>query len=174
MTTEQIWTDFKDELLGFIKSRINDIETSEDLLQDVFIKIHKNLNSLNESTNLASWIYRVTRNTIIDYYRKKKVLVYKDTIEERFPEELPKSDKDFTKCLNVFMKQLPDKDQDVLSKVTYGEVSQKEYAEQMNQSYSAVKSRVQRAREKLKEQFVTCCEVESDKYGNVISDNCKC
>ena len=71
MTIENVWNDFKGELFGFIKSRIHNQELAEDLLQEVFIKIHTNLNSLGEGANLVSWIYRITRNTIIDYYRNK-------------------------------------------------------------------------------------------------------
>jgi RNA polymerase sigma-70 factor (ECF subfamily) len=85
MTKEHVWNDFKAELFGFIKSRIHNQELAEDLLQEVFIKIHANLKALDENANLVSWIYRITRNTIIDYYRKKKRLVYQDTIEDKFP-----------------------------------------------------------------------------------------
>ena len=53
---------------------------------------------------------------------------------------------------------------------------QKEYAKQHGLSYSATKSRIQRARQKLKASFVACCNLQSDTYGNIISyskNNCK-
>lgn len=177
MTTEHIWNDFKAELLGFIKSRINSQELAEDLLQEVFIKIHANLASLGEGANLASWIYRITRNTIIDYYRKKKRLVFQDTIEEKFPEDATSSTKDLSSCLMSFVKELPEKDQDLLNKTAFGSMSQKEYAANLNVGYSTIKSRSQRAKEKLKNLFVQCCNIQTDVYGNVLNaeeKDCDC
>ncbi|NOQ74594.1 MAG: sigma-70 family RNA polymerase sigma factor [Crocinitomix sp.] len=177
MTTEHVWNDFKGELFGFIKSRINDHELAEDLLQEVFIKIHMNLKGLTEGTNLASWIYRITRNTIIDSYRKKKWVVYQETIEEKFPEESTESTQDLSKCLTSFVKELSEKDQDLLNKTAFGSMSQKEYAASLNLGYSAVKSRSQRAKEKLKNLFVACCAIQTDTYGNVLDadeKDCDC
>jgi RNA polymerase sigma-70 factor (ECF subfamily) len=177
MTTEHIWNDFKAELFGFIKSRINDQELAEDLLQEVFIKIHANLSSLDENANIVSWIYRITRNTIIDAYRKKKRLVYQETIADKFPEESEEATKDLSSCLLSFIKELPEKDQDLLNKTVFGSLSQKEYAANLNLGYSAVKSRSQRAKEKLKNLFIQCCNIQTDAYGNILDGadkNCDC
>ena len=141
MTIENVWNDFKGELFGFIKSRIHNQELAEDLLQEVFIKIHTNLNSLGEGANLVSWIYRITRNTIIDYYRKKKQVVYQDQIEENFPEESEVATKDLSSCLKSFVEELDPKDQDLLNQTAFGSLSQKQYAEKFDLGYSAVKSR---------------------------------
>lgn len=178
MTTEVIWTDFGSKLLGFIKARVNSSENAEDILQDVFIKIHQRSNQLSDDTKLASWIYQITRNTIIDFYRKKKILI-SDTIipEISAEEEEPIPDSRFTKCLLPFVKELPTKYREALEKTTYGELSQKEYAEEINLSYSATKTRVQRARKMVKDLFVSCCDIKTDGYGNVISstnENCTC
>ena len=69
--TKDIWEEFHLELLGFIKTRINDSDTAEDILQEVFVKIHNNTDTLKQNFSLASWVYQITRNTIIDFYRKK-------------------------------------------------------------------------------------------------------
>lgn len=177
MTTEHVWNDFKGELLGFIKSRIGNDELAEDLLQEVFIKIHTNLSALGEGANLASWIYRITRNTIIDYYRKKKLVVYQETIEEKFPEVSSETTQDLSKCLTSFIKELPENDQDLLNKTAFGSLSQKEYASNLNLGYSAVKSRSKRAKEKLKNLFVACCDIQTDGYGNILDSDekdCDC
>lgn len=177
MTTEEVWNDFKHELLGFIKSRINDIDLAEDILQEVFVKIHLNLTALNDRGSLQSWIYRIARNTIIDFYRKKKNIVYQDKVEELFPEELEEATKDFSNCLKSFIVQLSEKDREALELTLLGNLSQKEYAAKINLSYTAAKSRVQRAKEKLKKDFIGCCNLQLDKYGNIISssnENCNC
>ena len=177
MNTTEIWNSFKQELLGFIKSRVNDNEIAEDLLQEIFIKIHLNKSSITEESKLTSWIYQITRNTIIDHYRKKKIITTKEELAVQLPEEVQNSNADFTKCLNSFVNHLSASDQEAISKTAYGGLSQKEYAASINLSYSATKSRIQRARKKLKELFIECCAIESDNYGNIISnkkDDCNC
>jgi RNA polymerase sigma-70 factor (ECF subfamily) len=76
-----------------------------------------------------------------------------------------------------FIKELPEKDQDLLNKTVFGSLSQKEYAANLNLGYSAVKSRSQRAKEKLKNLFVQCCHIRTDGYGNILDvdeKNCDC
>lgn len=78
MTTERsgqvqaLWEEFQDRLQAFILQRVSDPIVAEDLLQEVFVKIHQSIGSLEEETKLESWIYQITRNTIIDYYRTTK------------------------------------------------------------------------------------------------------
>ena len=167
--TEQIWKEFNKQLLGFIKTRINDDEIANDILQEVFIKIHRNINSVKDNEKITNWVYQITRNSIIDFYRNKKNKSVFTDLNNILPQEIKVQNSDFSKCIIPFIKQLPNKDQEILNKVSFGGISQKEYAEQYNLSYSATKSRVQRAREKLKMAFVNCCDIKTDKYGNIIS-----
>ena len=53
-------------------------------------------------------------------------------------------------------------------RVDFEGMSQKEYADRLGISISGAKSRVQRAREKLKDLILKCCDYQFDKYGNVI------
>lgn len=182
MNTTAIWQQFNDQLLGFIKARVNNPVNAEDILQDVFVKIHQKSKQLTDSDKLASWVYQITRNSIIDYYRKKKLPISDGEIFDTLEEETDHSDSyrknpQFTKCLMPFIDQLPEKYQDALNKTIYGDLSQKEYAQELGVSYTAAKSRVQRARKQLKELFTECCNIKSDQYGNIISsdiDDCSC
>jgi RNA polymerase sigma-70 factor, ECF subfamily len=69
--SESIWHEYHVKLAVFIKSRVSE-DVVDDLQQDIFIKIHSQINSLNENTKLESWLYQITRNTIIDHYRSKR------------------------------------------------------------------------------------------------------
>jgi len=176
-STTTIWNEFKGELLGFIKSRINDSSIAEDLLQEVFIKIHLKKETLKDNSKLTSWVYQITRNKIIDYYRKKNVEIPQEQFNIQLPEELNRQNKDFTKCLLPFINQLSFTDKDIINQISFGGVSQKDYALNNNLSYSATKSKIQRARKKLKTLFLGCCAVETDKYGSILSDDmddCDC
>ena len=67
--TDQIWQEFSDRLRLFILRRVRSEHDTEDILQDVFRKIHSNIHTLKRGDKLEPWIYQITRNTIIDYYR---------------------------------------------------------------------------------------------------------
>ena len=47
-------------------------EESEDILQDIFIKLYRNLNGFNQNLKFSSWIYRIAHNEIINHYHKNK------------------------------------------------------------------------------------------------------
>ena len=81
MTTETLWLEYQNQIRGFIRNKINDSETVEDILQNVFIKIHTEITKLKSTEKLKSWLFQITRNTIIDYYRTKKII-------EEVPDEL--------------------------------------------------------------------------------------
>lgn len=179
MNTSAIWKEFNDQLLGFIKARVNNSETAKDILQEVFIKIHQGSGNLSNEDKLASWVYQITRNTIIDYYRKKKLPISEDSIFQEIATEESDSglNPQFVHCMMPFINQLPEKYGEALNKTIFGNLSQKEYALELDISYTAVKSRVQRARQQLKELFTHCCNIQTDSYGNIISsniDDCSC
>ncbi len=174
MTTEQIWKDFNRQLFGFINTRVNDKTLAEDILQDVFIKIHLKSDNLNEQTKIASWLYQITRNTIIDFYRKKKIPVTNEINEELISSSETNLPHNFENCLIPFVNQLPAIYKDAILKTELGTLSQKEYAKQLNISYSTAKSRVQRAKLKLQESFISCCNISFDKNGNANSANSDC
>lgn len=175
ITTENIWHDFNKELLRFIKKRVKDSDVANDLLQDIFIKIHLKLSTLSDTDKLTSWVYQITRNSILDYYRKHKH-------SADFPAEIIELDEqelfnvDFGKCLIPFIHQLPETYKDAILKTELGHLSQKEFAEEFNISYSGAKSRVQRGRQRLLELFKQCCNFSADKYGNIMEyqskENC--
>lgn len=178
MTTEKIWADFHDQLYGFILKRVNDKQVASDLLQDVFIKIHTKLDTLKQHDKLTSWVYQVTRNSILDYFKTQKITsdLPADLMEEQDPVTF---NKEMTACLKTMLNELPQEHREPLMQTELGTLSQKEYAEKTGISYSGAKSRVQRARQALNELFQSCCRASFDKYGNVIehicmNKNCNC
>ncbi len=70
---ETIWKEYHHKLFGFIRKRVNDKFIAEDILQDVFIKILNKIDTLREDSKIQNWLYQLTRNAIIDYYRVNKI-----------------------------------------------------------------------------------------------------
>lgn len=177
--TEKIWLRFNDELLTFIRSKVSDKMMADDILQEVFIKIHEKIYQLEDHSKLTSWLYQITRNAIVDYYRSSEKTLSEDHIVEQWPEDDTTLNSELLPHLKPFMDVLPPKYKDALEKTSYGALSQKEYAVELGLSYSATKSRVQRARTQLKRVFTDCCTIQSDKYGHIVDITkkdaaCKC
>jgi len=68
---EDIWKLFSTDLKRFVANRVSNPGDVDDIFQEVFIKIHSNIDSLKDEHKLSGWVYEITRNTIIDYYRKR-------------------------------------------------------------------------------------------------------
>lgn len=173
MSTQEIWFEFKSGLYNFILSRVKDPSLSEDLLQEVFIKIHKKKVTLKDESKIRSWVYSITRNTVMDHFRKtqkgpeidKKIEQISDIEEER----------EFHSCLGSMLHYLEPKYREALELTDLGTMTQKEFAHAKGLSLSGAKSRVQRAKAKLKELYIYCCNPKFDTYGNLISreEGCK-
>jgi len=173
-TTELIWENFSKRIKGFVLSKVKDQDECNDIVQNVFMKIHLNLKDLKNNEKLEQWIFQIARNEVNDLFRKKKTMVSADEVEVK--EELSESKNNwrFAKCLTSFVKYLPQKYKEAITLVDLDNLSQLDLANKLNISYSGAKSRVQRGRELLKEQFLNCCKVSTDKYGNIVSANSKC
>jgi len=177
MTTEHVWEAFHTPLQQFIRRRVSDEATAEDVLQDVFLKIHQRVETLRDVKKLESWIYQITRNTIIDTYRSSRPTTTLEAAEVLdLPEELPDDDvvSELLPCVRAMVRSLPELDRQALVLTEYQGLTQKEMAERLGLSFSGAKSRVQRAREKLKQQLLECCHFELDRRGHIIDYQARC
>jgi RNA polymerase sigma-70 factor (ECF subfamily) len=166
VTTQQIWTDFSKALKQLITRRVPNPADAEDILQEVFQKIHRGLNTLKTDSKLQAWIYQITRNAIIDYYRQQKMVVeLPETLEEETDEVEVHS---IMACLKPIVENLPEKYRQALVMTEFEGVSQKALAESLGLSFSGAKSRVQRAREQVKEKLLQCCHLEFDRLGQIV------
>jgi len=178
MTTEGVWEAFHTPLLQFIRKRVPDNATAEDLLQEVFLKIHQHIETLKDVKRLESWVYQITRNVIIDYYRGKEppwtALDAPEVLE--LSEDLPDDDVvgELFPSVRAMVKSLPERDRQALVLTEYQGLTQKELGERLGLSFSGAKSRVQRAREKLKQQLLECCHFELDRRGHIIDYQPRC
>lgn len=169
VTSEMLWNEFNKELQRFIISKVKDKDISNDILQDVFMKIHLKIDTLKDPVHAKQWAYQITRNTVNDHFWKQKFAIDIDTLD--IPEEidLNNSTYQFYNCLKSFITQLPQKYKEAITLTELQNVDQLSLAKRLKISYSGAKSRVQRGREILRKKFYACCPVSIDKYGNVVS-----
>jgi len=167
-TLENIWNEFAIKLGQFIRARVADPATAEDILQDVFVKIHGRLNQLENPTKLQSWLYLIARNAIIDHYRTRRQTI---EVPESLPAEGPENTTELEGLKDAFRRMiysLPEPYRDALVLTELEGLTQRELAKRVGISLSGAKSRVQRGREQLKKMLFDCCRFEFDRRGRVI------
>ena len=167
--SERIWDSFSMKLKQFILGRVPDKSTAEDILQEVFLKIHSRIRTLKDEDKIESWVYQITRYAIIDYYRTRKKTSEIDEQKLAFEEEF-KDDthQKFLIGMREIIEDLPPPYSQTIMLTEYEGLTQKDLSKKLGISYSGTKSRVQRARQMLKDALMQCCHFELDSYGRVI------
>lgn len=168
-STEAIWSEFHAQLFNFIRRRVRDDSLAQDLLQQVFLRIHTRIDTLRDESKLNAWIYQITRNVIADYYRAQSE---QEPLDDEFPE--PESEReDFAEQLAQgilnFVNTLPLSYREAFLLTEVEGMSQVELARRLGISVSGAKSRVQRARAKLKQMLLECCHFEFDRLGGLVN-----
>jgi RNA polymerase sigma-70 factor (ECF subfamily) len=165
---EQIWNRYHCDLYSYILGRVKDRAVADDLLQDIFLKIQIKAEQLKERTKVKAWLYQIARNTIVDYYRSQSKINHQITEGKQLVEESKNQFEEIYSCIVPIINTLPSNYKDVLLLSEIDGMSQKELANQMEISYSALKSRVQRGRLLLKDALKNCCSFQHDRTGKVI------
>lgn len=168
-----IWHEYQSELKRFVRSKVKDHDACDDILQDVFIKLHSKIETLKHQEKIKPWLYQICRNAVSDYFRKNKFSVSTESMDLPLENEPDNNNREFTGCVKPHINKLPEKYRVALTKVELENCSQLQLSKELNISYSALKSRVQRGRELLKKYFEACCNISTDKYGNVIASEKK-
>ena len=81
---DEIYLLYKEKVSAYVRNRISDAYAAEDIVSEVFMKVYQKLECYDESrASLSTWIYIITKNTVIDYYKKRKTqLAFFDEITE--------------------------------------------------------------------------------------------
>lgn len=165
--TSVLWREFSAPLRKFLRARTHTQADADDLLQDVFIRIQKNLPELRETAKLQGWVYRIARNAVIDHYRTRREHLPLDFNLES--EDITgRDDIDLSGALLKFIAALPANYREPLIRHEFQGEPLQAVATAYGISLTATKSRVRRARLLLREMLDQCCRFEFDQRGHVI------
>ena len=187
-----VFLEYEEKLKSFIRKRVADEDDRKDLLQQVLLKLYRHCEKLPEVKNMQAWLYQVTRNTLTDYFKEGmrftnnlqaegtpdcgcgKVGAPRMVQHTEVPDEEIK--KEFLEYLRPMISLLPEKYGQPLIMSDLEGIPQQEIANRLGMSLSGAKSRVQRAREKLRELMMQCFILEFSKNGGILNfevkDNC--
>ena len=170
--TEVVWNAFSKPLRAFVSRRIRNAEDADDILQEVFMRIHRGLGSVRHNGKLAAWLFQIARNTIVDHYRARRGL--EQPLAEDFDAAATSHDEEqnalaeLSACVAPMIADLPEKYRAALTMTDLNGLTQSEAAIRLGISVSAMKSRVQRGRRQVKTMLQACCRIELGQLGGVV------
>jgi RNA polymerase sigma-70 factor (ECF subfamily) len=174
METIDIWKQFSEILKKYIYSKVKDKEVTKDLLQEVFVKIHLNSDKIKKTESLKSWVYTITHNVIIDYFKNqsKPIPVFE------LAEPTENQGHSAENCILPLINNLPEKYKEALLLSEIKGKKQTEVAEILKISLPGAKSRIQRGRKLLQQGFIDCCNYKLNSDGLLVGEhkekeNCK-
>lgn len=139
MDKNKIYEDYHMKVLRYINAKVNDYYLAEDLCSDIFVKVYEKLDSFNENkASISTWIFTITRNRLIDYYRSRKVMV-------EIPEELTyeveedEFDENVLNKLADALQSLDNRSKKLIVMYYYENKKLKDIAEELNISYPYAK-----------------------------------
>ena len=149
---EQVYTQYRSKVLGYITARVQRRSDAEDLCEDVFEKVFRKIGEYQEDrAALNTWIFTITRNTVIDHYRRMRPFGELDeTIPAEGTVDAPLLKGEMLENLAEALKMLPQEQRDIVVLLYYDRKPMTEIAQMMHLSYGAVKLRHQKALSMLK------------------------
>jgi len=160
------WVLHESELHHWLLAQLKDPDEVEDKLQDVFIKALQQDSKFCAIENPRAWFFRVARNAVADKFRvKQEQIELPDTlVQEQITQDT--IDK-LSDCLPRALSELEKQDSEAIKQCDLQGMKQQQFAQQQNISLSAAKSRIQRARKRLRKQLESACQVRLDEAGKV-------
>ncbi|MDD2919164.1 sigma-70 family RNA polymerase sigma factor [Rhodoferax sp.] len=160
------WTLHAAELRGWLRHRVGNDALADDLLQDLFLKALRQGERFCDLHNARAWLFEVARNLLADQLRVAHHMV-------DLPEDLAAQSDDtdtvdtLTACLPRVLSELSPQDREAITLCDLQGMAQADFARASGLSLSAAKSRVQRARVRLRAQMSQACQVQMDEVGRV-------
>lgn len=167
---EELWAEFGDPLKRFIAKRVGSEHDAEDLLQEVFLRAHVAVHGVRDPDRVRPWLYRIATNAVADHHRQRRPVAAPIEADE-LAEDPPDPDNangEVLPCVGLLIDGLPDGYRRALVLADLEDRPQKDVAAELGLSLPGAKSRVQRARRKLRATLTSCCDFDVDHFGNIL------
>jgi RNA polymerase sigma-70 factor (ECF subfamily) len=168
-----LWHDFAPPLRAFVAKRLPPGVEPDDVLQDVFVRVVKNLGTVRGTDRPEAWLFQIARNAIHDVLRARQRRDGRtDPLEIDVPADtdaaaVRAAETELAPCLTSMIAQLEEPYRSAIELTSVQGFTQTAAAKQAGVSVSGMKSRVQRGREQLRQLLVRCCDIALDARGGV-------
>lgn len=167
-----LWAEFAPPLRGFLARRVPPGVDPDDLVQEVFLRVIRNLATLRRTDRPEAWLFQIARNALRDSLRVRLRRDGRtDTLETDLPAETPEDERAaevaLAPCLAGMIQRLAEPYRTAITLTSLQGATQTAAAHQLGVSVSGMKSRVQRGRDQLRQMLAACCAVAVDGRGAV-------
>ncbi|MFF5209537.1 sigma-70 family RNA polymerase sigma factor [Streptosporangium sp. NPDC000396] len=168
----RLWFEMRERLVAFVARRIDRPDDAEDIVQEVFLKMGRGIDAVRDNERLEAWIYQITRNAIVDYHRaalradRTRTRAALDRSMDSGAGDLDAL-ATLAGCLDPMLSRLPGHHREAITLTEYDGLTQAEAARRTGLSVPGMKSRVQRARARLRDMVLACCRVALDARGGI-------
>ena len=173
----KIYDEYYGPVRKFILAYVRDEWVADDLIQETFVRIQKNLNGVRDHSKISSWIFRIAHNLCHDHFRQskrstlgqrkiqKEIVTLREAVVQKELEQ-----QQMGECVQDKMDLLPPDYRTVLILSDIMAFNQKEIAEILDISVSNVKVRIHRARNKMRAILEEHCTFEVDERNVLVCD----
>lgn len=160
------WRAHEGELRGYLTHRSHDPHLAADLLQEVFVRALRQGKDFCRLDNARAWLFQVARNALIDHQRTSGTSL---EISEDIPSEENEHEPiaGLGECVARVLSELSPDDRNIIEQCDLEGMKQKDYAARHGITLPAVKSRLLRARAKMRAHMNAACQVKFDETGRV-------
>ena len=157
-----------------IERRVASAADADDVLQEIFVKMHRGLTALRDGERFGAWVYRVAESVLADSGRARArdrsipVAEVPERADGETSEDVEDLEADLGQCVTLFVARLPSPYREAITLTELEGLTQKDAADMLGVTLSAMKSRVQRGRDKIRDMFEECCRISLDARGRVI------
>ncbi len=155
------------ELRGYLRHRMADPDAADDVLQDVFVKAMRHGQGFCSLDNPRAWLFQVARNVLVDHVRMTRPA---EPLSEEWaapePERVAPVD-ELAECLARCMAELSAEDAEIVRSCDLEGQTARAFAQARGLGLAAAKSRLLRARQRLRDQLTRICRVRFEADGSV-------
>lgn len=166
---EKAWREYESQLRHFIDRQVGDAYLAEDLIQDAFLRAMTQGEKFCSLDNPRAWLFQVCRNLLVDHWRKQRYLEplpddFESTVAKASPLDETSNEplNDLLDCIEPNLHHLSASDQSIIRACDLAHQTVGQYADEQGLTLTAAKSRLLRARARLREAMVARCGVQFD------------
>ena len=173
---ETVWLEFRERLRAFVSRRVSNPADVDDIVQWVFLQLHRSLGEIRSGERIHAWLYSTARRSIVDYYRsaprRREVLAggapeldaLRPGVDTSTDDENG-THQEVASCLAPMVQRLSSADRDAIVQTEIQGLRLADAAARAGISLSGMKSRIQRARRRLRTAMLECCHLALDGRG---------
>ena len=173
VVSETVWTEFRARLRAFVARRVANPADVDDIVQLAFLQLHRGLGGIRSGERIHAWLYSTARRAIADYYRSRSRQIEVpsgdavDLDEWAGMDGAPEGEErqEVARCLAPVLGRLGAADHQAILLTEVEGLRLADAARRVHVSLPGMKSRVQRARRRLREAMLACCHIALDGRG---------